>query len=36
VANVAAIRAALGWTPRFTLAQGLSATWSWLNEEVIP
>ena len=33
VANIAAIRAELGWTPRTTLAEGLRATWSWLNGE---
>jgi UDP-glucose 4-epimerase len=33
VANTSAIRAAMAWTPRVTLAEGLLATWSWLNGE---
>jgi len=36
VANIDAIRTALGWTPRTTLAEGLRATWSWMNGESIP
>jgi len=36
VANIAAIRTALGWTPRVTLAEGLRATWSWMNGESTP
>jgi len=36
VADIAAIRAALGWAPRATLAEGLRATWSWINGESPP
>jgi UDP-glucose 4-epimerase len=31
-----AIRAALCWTPRVTLAEGLRATWRWIEEEANP
>ncbi len=36
VANIAAIRTALEWTPRTSLTEGLRATWSWLNGESSP
>jgi nucleoside-diphosphate-sugar epimerase len=36
VGDIAAIRAALGWAPRATLADGLRATWSWINGESTP
>jgi UDP-glucose 4-epimerase len=36
VANVAAIRAALDWKPRVTLAEGLRETWRWVNEGATP
>jgi UDP-glucose 4-epimerase len=32
VADIAAIRAALGWEPRVPLEQGLRETWKWLSE----
>jgi UDP-glucose 4-epimerase len=36
VADITAIRAALGWAPRATLAEGLRATWDWINAESAP
>jgi UDP-glucose 4-epimerase len=36
VGDIAAIRAALGWEPRATLAEGLRATWSWIDRESAP
>jgi UDP-glucose 4-epimerase len=33
VADISAVRAALAWTPRTPLPDGLRATWSWIQAE---